>query len=373
MLEARDRVGGRTLNHKVQKGVIAELGGEYVGPTQDRVLALAKAVGVETFKTYNEGNNVLLSRAAQLALPRHPGLSDDPGFNEFTVKSASGSTRWRRRSRSTRPGRPKRAAEWDAMTLGQWGDQTFTTEGAKRLLAIATEPLWGVEPREVSLLYALWYIASAGNEKTPGSFRGCSPHPAARRKAASSAARRASRSGGERLGSGRAGRAGAPHRAGPRPRAGDLRPHDRRGARGDRGRAARARLADPLRARPAGDPPQAAQGNRARQPDQVGGGLRQAVLARPGPQRPGRLGDRARPTPRSTTRRRRAAGDPVRLHRRRPGAPLRQALALRAAQGGARRTSSPISARRRAGRRTRSRWTGPRRRGRAGARSATPA
>ena len=46
VLEARDRVGGRTLNHRVQKGVIAEIGGQYVGPTQDRVLALAKSVGV---------------------------------------------------------------------------------------------------------------------------------------------------------------------------------------------------------------------------------------------------------------------------------------------------------------------------------------
>ena len=41
VLEARDRVGGRTLNHRVQKGVIAEVGGQYVGPTQVRVLALA--------------------------------------------------------------------------------------------------------------------------------------------------------------------------------------------------------------------------------------------------------------------------------------------------------------------------------------------
>ena len=50
VLEARDRVGGRTLNHRVQKGVIAEVGGQYVGPTQDRVLALAKAVGVDIFR-----------------------------------------------------------------------------------------------------------------------------------------------------------------------------------------------------------------------------------------------------------------------------------------------------------------------------------
>ena len=60
LLEARDRVGGRVLNHRVQRGVIAELGGQWVGPTQDRVLALAEAVGVRTFPTYNHGENVRL-------------------------------------------------------------------------------------------------------------------------------------------------------------------------------------------------------------------------------------------------------------------------------------------------------------------------
>src|SRR5262245_24414023 len=43
MLEARDRVGGRTLNHSIGGGHIAELGGEFVGPTQDRILALSRA------------------------------------------------------------------------------------------------------------------------------------------------------------------------------------------------------------------------------------------------------------------------------------------------------------------------------------------
>src|SRR5215475_3815750 len=46
VLEARDRVGGRTLNHHVSKGVIAEAGGEYIGPTQNHIAALAKEMGV---------------------------------------------------------------------------------------------------------------------------------------------------------------------------------------------------------------------------------------------------------------------------------------------------------------------------------------
>ena len=46
VLEARDRVGGRTLNHSLGNGRVTEVGGQYVGPTQDRILALAKAVKV---------------------------------------------------------------------------------------------------------------------------------------------------------------------------------------------------------------------------------------------------------------------------------------------------------------------------------------
>jgi monoamine oxidase len=169
VLEARDRVGGRTLNHKVQKGVIAELGGEYVGPTQDRVLALAKAVGVKTFKTYNEGDNVLILGGRTSRYAATPGLSDDPGFQEFTIKGLQLDP-MSEEVPVDAPWKAPRAAEWDAISLAQWGEQTLTLPGAKTLLTIATEPLWGVEPREVSLLYTLAYIASAGNEKEKGSI-----------------------------------------------------------------------------------------------------------------------------------------------------------------------------------------------------------
>ena len=59
VFEADERVGGRTENRSLGNGKISELMGEYVGPTQDRVLELAADLGVPTFKTYNQGNNVL--------------------------------------------------------------------------------------------------------------------------------------------------------------------------------------------------------------------------------------------------------------------------------------------------------------------------
>src|SRR5438128_2151018 len=42
VLEARNRVGGRALNRPIGGGEISERGATFVGPTQDRILALAK-------------------------------------------------------------------------------------------------------------------------------------------------------------------------------------------------------------------------------------------------------------------------------------------------------------------------------------------
>jgi monoamine oxidase len=59
LLEARDRVGGRILNHTLANGAVVEVGGQWVGPTQDRVLALAEELGVGLFPTYVEGEHFL--------------------------------------------------------------------------------------------------------------------------------------------------------------------------------------------------------------------------------------------------------------------------------------------------------------------------
>src|SRR5260370_971529 len=61
LLEARDRVGGRVLNHTLTNGSVIESGGAFVGPTQDNILALAAELGVATFKEDAQGDNVYVS------------------------------------------------------------------------------------------------------------------------------------------------------------------------------------------------------------------------------------------------------------------------------------------------------------------------
>src|SRR5436305_3895929 len=59
VLEARDRVGGRNFDRRLPGSPhVVELGGEWAGPGQDGVLALAKEVGLHTFDTYSNGDSV---------------------------------------------------------------------------------------------------------------------------------------------------------------------------------------------------------------------------------------------------------------------------------------------------------------------------
>jgi monoamine oxidase len=168
VLEARDRVGGRTLNHSIGAGKISEVGGEYVGPTQDRILALAKAVGVGTFSTYNEGANLLILGGRRSTYPA-TALSDDPDF-QAGVQALLKLDAMAAEVPVAAPWRSKRAAEWDRTTLGAFRDAQASTPGARALIDVASRALWGAEPDQLSLLYAAWYTAAAGNEKNKGSM-----------------------------------------------------------------------------------------------------------------------------------------------------------------------------------------------------------
>lgn len=63
MFEGRDRVGGRSLTGRVA-GVPADMGGSFIGPTQDAVLALATELGIPTTPTHRDGRNVIQWRGS---------------------------------------------------------------------------------------------------------------------------------------------------------------------------------------------------------------------------------------------------------------------------------------------------------------------
>ena len=60
VLEARDRVGGRTFTVTRDDGSWIDQGGAWVGPSQDRIYALMDEFGVKTFKQYNDGDAMMV-------------------------------------------------------------------------------------------------------------------------------------------------------------------------------------------------------------------------------------------------------------------------------------------------------------------------
>src|SRR6185503_18444831 len=59
VLEARDRVGGRLQSVELQPGMFIDVGGQWVGPTQDRLYALAREHGASIFPTWTAGENIV--------------------------------------------------------------------------------------------------------------------------------------------------------------------------------------------------------------------------------------------------------------------------------------------------------------------------
>jgi len=161
VLEARDRVGGRTLNHDLGDGKVVEVGGQWVGPTQRRMLALSREVGVDTHPTYDEGENVIEWRGElkryRGAIPRiNPAILADVAQAQVRLD------RMARRVPLEAPWEADRAARWDAQTYATWLARNLATAGARTLLEIGAEAVWAQEPADLSLLHVLFYTHSGG-------------------------------------------------------------------------------------------------------------------------------------------------------------------------------------------------------------------
>jgi len=174
VLEARGRVGGRMLNHDIGTGHIAEAGGEFIGATQDHIVALAAEVGVTTFDAYDTGNNVYVNGPLTLKYADQPPFGTAPAdpllLPDLLLLSQQLDSIASTMSVSA-PWTDPKAAQYDSITLETWVRQNaLNADYTLNVLASATQALWGCEPRDVSLLYAAAYVASAGNETTPGTF-----------------------------------------------------------------------------------------------------------------------------------------------------------------------------------------------------------
>jgi monoamine oxidase len=159
VLEARTRVGGRTLNHPVGEGEVIEVGGEWVGPGQDRIIARAREFGIKTFKTYTKGAQILDFEGKQThftgLIPPLPS-PDAADFGQLLGKVVA----LQSTVPLTDPWMAPNAATLDSQTVETYMLANSSTNGAQFLLELAVKAIFATDSRDLSLLHALFYFHS---------------------------------------------------------------------------------------------------------------------------------------------------------------------------------------------------------------------
>ena len=163
VLEADDSVGGRTHTLDVG-GTGVDAGAQWLGPSQAAVLGLCAELGVETFPSAS-GADITVSGQGRRRLDRRGtgGLSIRAQLDYLQISFRL--DRLARQLDLAKLWEHPRAAEWDAMTMGDWLDGRVLTREVRQAMRIVTLTSFGSEPEELSLLGVLHHINTAGGPK----------------------------------------------------------------------------------------------------------------------------------------------------------------------------------------------------------------
>lgn len=172
VLEARDRLGGRTFTEVRGDGCWIDRGGAWLGPGQDRVRALMNEFGVRSYRQYTDGQALMVVDGKQYrytgtipwTMSPWASINLGAGFAElaYLCKSIPLDAPWD----------AKNAEKWDRITLAQWLNRTVRSKAAHDLLETAIAGSYTSAASEVSMLFALYQMASGGGPNFMFSVRG---------------------------------------------------------------------------------------------------------------------------------------------------------------------------------------------------------
>lgn len=159
LLEARDRVGGRTLNYDIGGGYVSEVGGQWIGPGQTAVADLARELDVGTFPSYYTGKTVVLGGDGRVEIDLNGTFGTDEAVGAKLSKLS-------RDVPSGAPWKSPKLAELDKLSVGEW----LATQD----IPLEDRPSWngsialsgGVMPAKMGLLHFLSMINSADCDYT---------------------------------------------------------------------------------------------------------------------------------------------------------------------------------------------------------------
>lgn len=160
VLEARERVGGRT--HTVPAhGTAVDLGGQWIGPGQDRIAALVEELGFSTWPQTETGDDVVLGPEGAR---RAPNIADQ--FSEASLTAYIGLvTAFEEICDQVPTDAPWQAAAarfWDSQTLATWADANCDDQRARDLFELGIQAIFAASSAQLSLLHVAHYTAASG-------------------------------------------------------------------------------------------------------------------------------------------------------------------------------------------------------------------
>lgn len=162
VLEARDRVGGRTENAAFADGQWIEVGGQWIGPGHDRMYQLVDELGLSTFPLFDEGDLVLhlLGRRSTMK----SGKGAVPKLGPIALADlATGLARFNRlagKINLDQPWKSPAATRLDGQTFRTWINHNLHTRAGRAYFQIFCEAVFSADPADLSALHALFYAKS---------------------------------------------------------------------------------------------------------------------------------------------------------------------------------------------------------------------
>ena len=163
VVEARQRVGGRTEGLVLADGTPLELGGQWLGEGHTRMHELVGELGLSTFRTWNDEGQLLLDLQGRRSTVK-PRKGAVPRISPFALADlAQGLVRFGRLAARTdleQPWLTPGAEVLDGQTWESWIRRNLRTKAGRAYFHVACEAVWAAEPSDVSLLHALFYTHS---------------------------------------------------------------------------------------------------------------------------------------------------------------------------------------------------------------------
>jgi monoamine oxidase len=160
VLEARERVGGRTCTEE-HHGTWIDLGGQWIGPGQDRIGALVAELGFGTYPQPEQGDDVVLDDAGARRVPNVAAAFSDDDLIAY-LELGGALEEIAEQVPLDAPWRAPEAAAWDATNLRDWVRGLGVPARVGGLFEVGVQAVFAASSAQLSLLHAAHYVHSAG-------------------------------------------------------------------------------------------------------------------------------------------------------------------------------------------------------------------